>query len=104
MEPEWQHNIMAQVVTEDSRCHQQNHACVGLLNTGSKRTKTEKKKKKDSQSALHSTAYFKKFIPSPGKAGLAMPHFTNVPQTLRPQFSNTSSTRKTQLHCNVEGK
>lgn len=93
MEPEWQHNIMAQVATEDSCCHYKHHVCVGLLNTGSGRTKAGTKKR-HSHSAFHSTAYSKEFIPSPGKAGLVMPHFTNVPQTLRPQFYNTRSLRK----------
>ncbi len=102
---------MAQVVTEDSRCHEQQYVCVGLLNTGSGRTRTGRGKKRHSHSALHSTAYFKEFIPSPGKAGLVMPHFTNVPQTLRPQFYNTSSMREKNtaaLQCweemKLEGK
>lgn len=99
MEPEQHPNIMAQMVTEDSCCHNQYSVCVGLLNRKSRRTR----KKKHSHFALHS-AYFKEFIPSPGKAGLVMPHFTNVSQTLRPQFYNTSSLRKTQLNCNVDRK
>lgn len=50
MEPEQHPNIMAQMVTEDSCCHNQNCVCVGLLNRKSERTR----KKKDT-ATLHCT-------------------------------------------------
>lgn len=61
-------------------------------------TKYIKWKNSDGQSAH--IQQLNEFIQAPRKAGLVMPHFTNVPQTHCPQFCNTSSMRDRKKNNN----